>query len=110
MRFFLRESPSESTIDGECKDFGGSFMKKILAFCKGEPVLSIAALAALVTCFFTPPSAEYIGYIDVRTLGILFCLMAVMAGLQKIGLFRFVAEKLLGKVKHIKGLVFIIQS
>ena len=33
-------------------------MKKILAFCKGEPVLSIAAFAALLTCFFTPPSLE----------------------------------------------------
>ena len=34
--------------------------------------------------------------------------MAVMAGLQKIGLFRFVAEKLLGKVNHIRGLIFIL--
>jgi Na+/H+ antiporter NhaD/arsenite permease-like protein len=34
--------------------------------------------------------------------------MAVMAGLQIIGLFRYVAEKLLGKVSHIRGLTFIL--
>ena len=51
---------------------------------------------------------ENIGYIDFRTLAILFCLMAVMAGLQKIGLFKYVAEKLLEKVHHIRGIVFIL--
>ena len=34
--------------------------------------------------------------------------MAVMAGLQEIGLFQYVAQKLLKKVKHIRGLVFIL--
>ena len=83
-------------------------MRKLLDWCKREIVLSIAILLAVISAFVIFPDKEYIGYIDFRTLAILFCLMAVMAGLQKIGLFRFVAEKLLGKVNHIRGLIFIL--
>ncbi len=83
-------------------------MKKFLNWCKTEIVLTIAILLAVISAFFIHPDIEYIGYIDFRTLAILFCLMAVMAGLQKIGLFQFVAGKLLGKVKHIRVLVFIL--
>ena len=54
-------------------------MKSLLSFCRREPVLSIAALAALLTCFFTPPSAAYIGYIDFRTLALLYALMVAVA-------------------------------
>jgi len=83
-------------------------MKKLLDWCKKEVVLTIAILLAVISAFIIHPDKEYIEYIDFRTLAILFCLMAVMAGLQKIGLFRFVAEKLLGKVTHIRGLIFIL--
>ena len=83
-------------------------MKKFLQWCKNEVVLTIAILLAFISAFIIHPDKEYITYIDFRTLAILFCLMAVMAGLQKIGLFRFVAEKMLGKVNHIRGLVFIL--
>ena len=83
-------------------------MRKLLDWCKNEVVLTIAILLAVISAFLIHPDKEYIAYIDFRTLAILFCLMAVMAGLQKIGLFRFVAEKLLGKVNHIRGLIFIL--
>lgn len=83
-------------------------MRKLLDWCKTEIVLSIAILLAVISSFVIHPDKEYIGYIDFRTLAILFCLMAVMAGFQKIGLFRYVAEKLLGKVSQIRGLIFIL--
>lgn len=83
-------------------------MRKLLEWCKSEIVLTIAIILAVISAFFIHPDKEYIGYIDFRTLAILFCLMTVMAGLQKIGLFRYIAEKLLGKVKHIRGLTFIL--
>ena len=83
-------------------------MRSIWNWCKKEAVLSIAIVLAIISAVFVHPDKEYLGYIDFRTLGILFCLMAVMAGLQKIGMFRYVAEKLLGQVKHIRGLVFIL--
>ena len=83
-------------------------LKKFLQWCKTEIVLSIAVCLAVISAFVIHPDKEYISYIDFRTLAISFCLMAVMAGLQKIGLFRYIAEKLLGKVNHIRGLIFIL--
>lgn len=83
-------------------------MKKLLQWCKSEIVLTVAILLAVGSAYFVRPDKEYLAYIDFRTLGILVCLMAVMAGLQKLGLFRFIAEKLLARVKTIRGLLFIL--
>lgn len=82
--------------------------KRILDFCKKEIILTIALLLSLGSAFFVHPDKEYLDYIDFRTLAILFCLMAVMAGLQKIGFFDYIAEALLGKVKNIKGLIMLL--
>ena len=62
-------------------------MSTIRSFIRREPVLLIAALAAAISCFFVPPDAQYLGYIDVRTLAPLYCLMTVVAGLRQAGLF-----------------------
>ncbi len=83
-------------------------MRKLWAWCKSEAVLSIAILLAAASSLVVHPDKEYIGYIDFSTLAILFCLMALMAGFQKIGLFAYVAEKLLERMKHIRGLVFVL--
>jgi transporter, YbiR family len=69
-------------------------MSAICSFVRREPVLLIAALAALVTCFFVPPDAAYIGYIDFRTLALLYCLMTVVNGLRQAGLFSHLAHTL----------------
>lgn len=61
---------------------------KIIEFVKKETVLSAAMVLAVLSAVMIPPDKEYIGYIDFRTLAILFCLMTVMAGLQKLGIFR----------------------
>ena len=83
-------------------------MKKVWTWCKQEAVLVIACVLAIASAFVVHPDKQYIHYVDFRTLAILFSLMAVMAGLQKIGLFRCVAEKLLEKVNHIRILVFVL--
>jgi len=83
-------------------------MKKAVHFLKKEIVLTAALLLAVISMLFIPPDAKYLEYIDFRTLSILFCLMAVMAGFQKIGVFRLIAEKLLNKVSGIFGLVYIL--
>ena len=64
-------------------------------FLRREPVLSISFVCALVSAFFVPPSAAYLDYIDLRVLCLLFCLMAVVAGLQECGLFLVLAQRLL---------------
>ena len=77
-------------------------------FIKDEIVLIISFILAVVSAFFVTPNKGYLEYIDFRTLGLLFCLMAVMAGLNNLGVFRFIAEKMLSKVKSISGLSLIL--
>lgn len=53
-----------------------------MSFIKKEPVLSAAAVLAVLSMFFVAPSPEYLSYIDFRTLALLFSLMTVVAGLE----------------------------
>ena len=82
--------------------------RKIIHFVKQETVLCAALALAVLSMFFVRPDREYISYIDFRTLAILFCLMGVMSGLQKTGVFQWVAQVLLGKVKKARQLVWIL--
>lgn len=79
-------------------------MKTVISLLKNEIVLVISLLLAVVSVFFVPPSRAYLGYIDFRTLALLFCLMAVMAGLNRLGLFRRMAGALLSRVRTVRGL------
>lgn len=63
------------------------FQMKLKRFLKQETVLSVAAVLAVLSMFFVPPDADYLGYIDLRTLAILFSLMTIMAGLRRQGVF-----------------------
>lgn len=81
---------------------------KVIKFIKKEIVLSVAVVLACISMFICPPSKGYVDYIDVRTLVILFCLMAVVAGLQSIGVFDYIAVKLLAKIGSTRGLVAIL--
>ena len=67
-------------------------MGKLRAFLKKEPILVAAALAALVSCILVPPDRAYLGYFDLRTLALLYCLMVVVAGLRKAGAFDSLAH------------------
>ncbi len=81
---------------------------KFVRLLKEESVLCIASILAVISCFFITPDKSYLGYIDFRTLSLLFCLMTVMTGLQQLGIFRFVAEKLVKRVKTERGLVLLL--
>lgn len=70
-------------------------MKKCTAFLKKEPVLCVSALLAILSMAAVPPSAAYLSYIDFRVLCLLFCLMAVVAGVRDCGLFELLAQRLL---------------
>ena len=85
-------------------------MAVIRSFVRREPVLLIAAFAALISCFFVPPDPAYLAYMDYRTLALLFCLMTVVAGLRQAGLFAFLAHRLCENVKSVRmiGLVLVL--
>ena len=81
---------------------------KLVKFIKRETVLTVAILLAIVSAVMIPPDGEYAGYIDFRTLSVLFCLMTVMAGLQKLGVFRNIAKILLQHTQNTMQLVEVL--
>jgi len=70
-------------------------LRKILT----DPVLIIAWILAIISAFFIHPDKEYIGYIDFRSLGILWGLMIVIQGFRENCVFEKICEILLNKVK-----------
>ena len=73
--------------------------KLLWDFMKREAVLCISALCAAVTMFLVPPDRAYLDYIDLRVLCLLLCLMAVVAGFQTCGAFRWLTAQLLRRSK-----------
>ena len=86
-------------------------MKRILQWLRGETVLVVAWLLALVTAVMVPPDAGYKDYVDVHTLGMLFSLMAVMAGLQRQGLFFRLGRAMLERTqttRQLEGVLILL--
>ncbi len=83
-------------------------MKRLLHFFKKETVLCSAALLALISMFFVPPTAAYIEYMDLRVLCLLFCLMLVVEGMQTIGVFSFLGQKLLCRAHNTRFIAFVL--
>lgn len=69
-------------------------MQKVLRFVKKNVVLTVATVAALITCFFVPPSVAYIEYFDFRTLACLFITLAVVCALRQIRFFAILARRI----------------
>lgn len=78
-------------------------MSRIASFVKRETVLCISWFLAVFSLFFAPQNADFLSYIDFKTLALLFCLMAVMAGFSSAGIFEFCAGSLLKKTKSIRS-------
>ena len=83
-------------------------VNKIFKIIKNETVLSVASILAVISAFFIKPDIKYVSYIDFRTLSLLFCLMAVMAGFQKTHIFKIMAQSLLKRIHSLRGLLFIL--
>lgn len=85
---------------------------RIRDFIKAEAVLVIAAVAAVASMAafpLTPATlSTYIGYIDMRTIGLLFCLMTVVAGLGRAGLLNAIRNWLMTRVGSARTLAFIL--
>jgi Na+/H+ antiporter NhaD/arsenite permease-like protein len=67
---------------------------RVTAFVKKNAVMLIALLAAIVTMFFVPVDAQYLGYFDYKTLTCLFCTLAIVGALKNIHFFYILAHKI----------------
>ena len=83
-------------------------LQKLYVFFRKETVLSIAVILALLSMFWVRPDKAYFTYIDFRTLGLLFCLMAIVAGLKAVGVFDILAKKLLMGTSGTVGVIRLL--
>ncbi len=83
-------------------------MAAVLKFVKKYTVFGVAALAAVVTCFFVPPDGQYIQYFDFKTLVCLFITLAVVCALRNIKFFTIIARKLVLVTGNLRSLFFML--
>lgn len=83
-------------------------MRKLTSTIRNNPILCISGLLALISCFFVLPDLQYLSYINVRVLAILFGLMLIVAALGHIGTFDVLTNKLLSKVKTYRGISLLM--
>lgn len=91
-RFFFSGCFCDILIRGRIRPERKYYVTKIICFFRKETVLSIAVILALLSMFWVRPDKAYFTYIDFRTLGLLFCLMAIVAGLKAVGVFDILAK------------------
>ncbi len=103
--FYFRRSVPAGRKKLTYMNFNKSKLREIL---KKEKVLVIAAMAAVVSMFFVPPTMAYIDYIDVRVLCLLFSLMAVVAGFQSCHVFEALAQKMLAGEKKLRTIGWVL--
>lgn len=75
------------------------FALNVREIVRKDPVLVVAIVLAIISCAAVPPDAAYAEYVDLRTIGMLFSLMAIMAGLSRLGVFRIACRHLLSAVR-----------
>lgn len=67
---------------------------RLIHFLKNNTVLAIALAAAGVSMLLVPPDAQYVSYLDYKTLTCLFTTLAVICALRNIHFFTIVAQKI----------------
>lgn len=80
----------------------------LIELLKSETILIVASILALVSCFIVPPDAGYKDYVHMSTISQLSCLMLVVCGFQRIGVFRIIGSRLLHHVNTARGLVITL--
>ncbi len=79
-----------------------------MTFVKKNAVLLIALAAAMITCFFVPPDAQYVGYFDFKTLSCLFATLAVVCALRNIRFFRILASKIVSVFRTTRSAILAL--
>lgn len=83
----------------------GRLIYALASFIKQNTVLTIAALLALITSVIVPPDAQYLSYLDLRTLSCLFCTLAVICALKNIRFFTLIAHRLVSLTGNTRSAV-----
>lgn len=80
----------------------------MLEFLKREKILCIAWLLALGSAFWVHPDKEYLKYVDLKVLALLFALMVLVKGFQEIGIFDLLISNVFKHIQRSRKLVRIL--
>lgn len=97
----------ELTSQGYSKSLA-QFPSILTNFFRRQPILAIASIATIVTCFFVPIDASYIEYIDFKTLACLFSTLAVVAAFKHIYFFEMLGQKITYYFHDLRKVVFAL--
>lgn len=71
-------------------------------------MLLIACALAAASAVVVPPDPAYLGYFDLRTLTLLFCMLATITALQRVRFFAAIATRVVRPFRTLRGLVLAI--
>ena len=71
----------------------------LVVFLRERVVLVVAAVAAAASALAVPPDEAYLGYFDWKTLGCLFCVLAVASALRLMGAFDRAARAVIARFR-----------
>jgi Na+/H+ antiporter NhaD/arsenite permease-like protein len=83
-------------------------MHKVFKYLYKDKVFIIAAIFAVISMFFIPPTAAYLSYINWKVLIIMFTLMLAVGGFYETHFFDFVATKLVIRFKSIRWIALVL--
>ena len=78
------------------------------AFLREHAVLVVAAMAAAASALAVPPDEAYLGYFDWKTLGRLFCVLAVASALRRMGAFDRAARAVIARFRSPRPLALAL--
>ena len=77
-------------------------------FLREHAVLVVAAVAAAASALAVPPDEAYLGYFDWKTLGCLFCVLAVASALRLMGAFDRAARAVIARFRSPRPLALAL--
>ena len=83
-------------------------MKRIIYYLKKDIVLTVSWVLAAASAFLVKPDKGYAGYIDWRSLGILWSLMIITKGYMNNGIFEKIGHALLVRTRKMWQLVSVL--
>ena len=83
-------------------------LSRLKSLLHRETVFCVSALLAVVSMLLVPPDSGYLLYPDYRTLALLFCLMAIVAGFRSLGVFERMGRSLLRRAASLRSLSGIL--
>lgn len=83
-------------------------MSKIIKFLKNEIVLCVSFVLAVISMFIISPNMGYLEYVDYSVIAILFCLMVTIQGLNKLGVFEVISQKLTSHFSNTRSLSAVL--